>query len=220
MTTLAVAAMLASPQFQRVGLATHPFHQYSYIQDAGSFAYTGVHSVRPDVAVTKSNPGPCAAVPYVNNPMYFTQWVSFDDANDTGVELGTGHGCTGQRYYFWGYTFQGTWFPQGEDWSVPLNTDTWMDLHRSAEVWYWNINGANKYTRLWNAVGSRSLAGLESWDGHANSPWVTVHTINKTLSESAWIAFNGAGFVDANMCGVRLAPDKWQERQPAQGTPC
>lgn len=201
---------------------THAFHKYSVARDGAQFAYTGVYSSRTDAVPSGLTPGPCPAIPYQYKPVYYTQWVILTTSASDWVEVGTAHGCVGQRYWFWGYGWQGGWYPLGEEWSVPLQTN-YYDIHRLAEVWYWEINGLNRATKTWNAVGPRVEAGLESYNGHVDAQWVSHLSLNKTLSESVWYAWSGTtvAYLDGpEMCGQLVSATTYRTRQAAPGTAC
>lgn len=197
-----------------VALATHGFHNYAIMQDKNQFAYTGVYSTRTDQVPTGLNPGPCPAIPYQNNPVYYTQWVIIKDSPLEWVELGSGYGCVGQRYWFWGYGANGNWNSLGAEWNFPLQQN-YYDIHRLAEFWFFDINGQNMGTKFWNAVGIRVEAGLESYNGHIDVPWTTHWQLQKTLSESPWYYWTNsvAPPPGSLMCGQKLSDTSFRDRQ-------
>jgi hypothetical protein len=203
-------------------LATHTFHKYSVVRDSGQFAYTGVYSTRTDAVPSGLTPGPCTATPFQNSPVYYTQWVVINSQATDWVEMGTGYGCEGQRYWFWGYAWQGTWYPIDTEWFFPLQQN-YYDIHRVGEIWYFNINGVNKAIKPWNAVGVYVDAGLESYNGHVNTGWISHWELQRTLSESSWYYWSGtyvAALHTPEMCGQLVSSTNYRTRQAAPGTAC
>lgn len=217
--TLAVILAVSTPQLAEA----QSFHKYAIAKDGSQFAYTGVYSSRIDQAPTGGqNPGPCSAVPYQGTPLYYTQWVIIRDGPNSVLdftELGLAHACVGQKYWYWGYGWNGTWYPLGEDWAPPLGQTNYYDLHRVAQVWYWNINGLNRATMTWNAVGIRVEGGLESYNANATTNYINHSQLQKTLSESPWYNFaNATSSVNSGLCGVWVT--QYTVFKTRQGTPC
>jgi hypothetical protein len=221
--SVAVAVVTLLGQPAAPAQATHAFHAYSYMQEWSSpYAYTGLYARRPETPVSGSPYSGCSTVPYSYQPVYFTQWVSINPGVDW-LEIGTGHQCSNDmKYWFWGYGWQGNWYPLGEEWNgIYFNEYHYFEVYRVATTWYWYINGLNRDTMYWNAVGTRVRVGMESWNGHTTTPWTTIDTMNKTISEGPYTPLSYTStVVNTQMCGQPLSANSYQARERAATGTC
>jgi hypothetical protein len=170
-----------------------------------------------------AHPGPCPVIPFQNRPVYYLQWVIITDPQWDWVELGSAYQCVGQRYWFAAYGDGGVFHALFAEWNFPVQQN-FYDIHRLAEWWSFDINGLNKYTFPWNAVGIRNEAGLESWNGHVDTVWIDHWQLQRTLSEGPWgpwccmSTFPPPGAPE--MCGQKVSNTHYRTRQAAPGTSC
>lgn len=198
-----------------------PAFAYRTYSIAHSFGYgnitnnvTGVYVIRSDVSVTSSGKlgGGSCDIPEQNYPVYQTQWIPLVSATHDWIELGTGHQCSITRWWYWGFGWQDTWYPQGRILGVPASSTDYFDIHRVGEYWYWQINGVQRGSAYyWNAIGQHAEAGLESYDDHAFIPVHIYGNLLVTMSEGAWTPWNSlSAHLEAGLCGAVISSSQYE----------
>lgn len=211
--TIALVLLVAAPS-----TATHDgFHQYSKADEHSlGYTYRGVRLYREDM-----NPGGVpsdgCSNPYSGHPVYQTQWIVLNSSASSWVEGGTGHQCAGSyRYRFWGYGWNGSWYPQGSQ----QTTETYVRRLRSL---FRNNNGDWSYVVGSTALGSNfvnwsvegvAAAGLESYASGAAVGGHAYDTLQyyRGGSWSNWAGFDGNS-VGSQMCGRWWTATEWRAAQ-------
>lgn len=198
--------------------ATHDgFHQYSTASEH-SFGYTyrGVRLHREDM-----NPGGLPAdgcsSPFSGHPVYQTQWVILNAAATSWIEGGTGHQCSANnRYRFWGYGYNGTWYPSGTQSITETYVRRLRSLHSNASgQWSYVVGsttlGSNFVT--WNVTGV-VRAGLESYATNAAVGGHAYDTLQhlRSTTWTNWAGFDGTS-VHSQMCGRWWTATEWRAAQ-------
>lgn len=109
-------------------------------------------------------------------------------------------------------------------WGFATTSARVFQIYRVAEVWHFLVGNTEEASMTWNAVGPYVQAGIESYNPNVGTNYLVHNSMNKTLSESGWIAFNGSASVggqnSARMCSQYLSASSFQEKQFAVGTSC
>jgi len=192
------------------------------MRDADAWMYsqggehTGAYQRRVDAApLSGQDPGPCQTSPYGPNSIYYPMTMLITLGSGLWVEtidLGTGHGCQGQRYWYWAYRVNNVWRHIDAEWNIPLR-ENYFDIHRLRDgYWRWDVNGVNKYTMGWNTNARDVSYGYESYNSAAETPWVTYDLLQKTMNDGPWVNLNGSLFGEGP-CAVKISSNAFQQRQ-------
>lgn len=215
---LALAMLAVEP-----AAAQSSFHRYSVAYET-SFpgAFTGVSVVRDDVGLHTQGNG--CFMPFSGTPVYQTQWVILPSTGggQNWMEIGTGHQCSDLfRYWFWGYGFDGLWYPVGTQSGIGPGTHRFQVYRHSGNQWDWYIDASHMAGPLsWTNIGNQVRAGLESYDGFAVVSNHTYRELQMTVNQSPWTNWAGMDFSDvtsAPMCGGWNNATQWRA---SENSPC
>lgn len=193
------------------------FHSYSHVtEDSRTNEFTGLSVTRIDRAVEQATTG-CDAF-YSGNPIYQTQWVFITQNAQNWIELGTGHQCNDRdRFWFWGYGYQGDWYPVGEQGQRVNGESHRFRLSRAAgDTWIWQVDGNFKGQMVWSTKGHSVVTGLESWAREGVVMYYSHNDLQFIINQGQWTSWSGRDFrrVDApEMCGEWEASDQWRAAQ-------
>jgi hypothetical protein len=194
------------------------FDRHSHGIESSRGDYRGVAVTRWDNTMRGiPNDGCTISRPFDGHPMYQTQWVIVGD--DDWIELGTGHQCNDTfRYWFWGYGFNGGWFPRGTRGIPGTQKHTFRTWRDGATAWRYEIDVTRMATLEWNVQGVRVEAGLESYaqngttENQGQPGTQNYESLQHRSALGNWLSWAGRdGQVEnAPLCGSWLNDITWR----------
>lgn len=165
MAALSVSVMLGLVNPASVAGAT-TFHEYSRGVISAATNFTGLEQTRYDHTMKISSGSTCTVHFYHGDPVYQDQWVQIAGITDTWVELGTGHQCSTNEFWFGAYGYKGSF---NLLWTLGIfgGTDHSFFLYAvtvsGGQHWRWTIGSTQHYTWANGWKGNKEYAGMESW---------------------------------------------------------
>ncbi|WP_300677720.1 hypothetical protein [Nocardioides sp.] len=189
------------------------FHGYSNaIEDNHAGHYTGLQMNRVDRAITQGTNG-CSTF-FSGYPTYQTQWLKVTSTTNW-MELGTGHQCGDtMRYWYWGYGFNGVWYPMGEALGVTAGVSHEFRIARAGtDDWHFRVDGALKASLAWAVSGAADIVGLESYGPGTTTATYSSTSLKDTLDGGSWQYWggkNGSRVDTPEMCGGWNSATSWR----------
>jgi hypothetical protein len=222
---LTVSLVVANPQLALAGTG----RWYSVLFDySGSGVQTGALSVHAYTGLSVPTGTNCNIV-YADdaNPIYLTQWVTFNQQATEHVEVGYAWQCNSVGYRFWGYRTGGTWHRLGEEFlGLDANGHYFATYQLTTDGranWYFEIDGVRKPGTYSSALKGQFVdVGIEtSYQSNAAvNHWFSQ--LQLTINQSPWQPWgSGSQFtrVDAgaSLCGIKRSTTQWSA---AEANPC
>jgi hypothetical protein len=208
-------------------VADSSFHEYAVGWDLHHGPYDGIGVTRPDITLTNmGQSSDCSSTSTTaDGPFVFqSQWVAFGAASDGNwVELGTGHRCNTNMFWYWGYGLKSAWYPLGtknQAYIGPPATHR-FSMWRASNSWTYEVdNTTMQSTTSWGTnAGNEIDFGLESWDANADTAGTPYSGISFLDSHGSSEPISGreSESVDNNMCGQWGNDTQWWA---GEGTGC
>lgn len=148
--------------------------------------------------------------------------MSITSNGQNWIELGTGHQCADAlRYWYWGYGYQGDWYPLGEPSGRAAGVKhTFRTVRSGGSTWKFRIDGTVKGSMTWADQGARVRTGLESYGGSAVVTKYKQSDLKSTIDQGSWTNWSGfdGSIVDApEMCGGWNTASSWRS---SENSPC
>lgn len=201
------------------------FHQYSVgVESTGASGFTGVQSTRLDSTITGIPNSGCTSA-FSGDPVYQTSWVILTSDAQNWMELGTGHQCQGTyNYWFWGYGSSGAWHPLGTQLGITLGASHTFKIRRALasgtgeETYFFDVDLANKGSKVSSSSGVKVEAGLESYWNPVNVIY-TLTSLKSQKNDGSFVSWSGrdAMILGASMCGSWVSDTSWEA---GEGSPC
>ncbi|MGH3850005.1 MAG: hypothetical protein ACRDRT_09925, partial [Pseudonocardiaceae bacterium] len=148
---------------------------------------------------------------------YQTQWAIVTADSQNWIELGTGHKCQNYRFWYWGYSYQGTWNPLGTQ-AVPVGSHNFTVgrvWNGGNPIWYWSIDGNTKNAIYWNTGADHVDAGLETYETNAVVAPHGYQYLRWAIYDQGGQFWTGrdATVVNGGLCGRWEADNDWRASQ-------
>ncbi len=197
------------------------FHCYAIGWDNTHGPYDGIGVTRNDINISGIAAGSnCAGVPgsgwsISGGVAYQSQWITLAGAQGQDwEELGTGHRCDYENFWYWGYGLNGAWYPLGtENQSyIGPNAQHRFSIYRTGNTWHYEIdNTVMGATADWGTTTGTSIQfGLESWDAGASTtgqPYSDISYLSSGTSHA--ISGRQGTTIDPWMCGQWSSDTEW-----------
>jgi hypothetical protein len=174
--------------------------------------YFGVALEREDIYVYVPNDGNCNVT--YTGLMARQMQVRLIDASN-GLQMGTVHKCNAVDFWFAGYTFNGTWYPQSY-WDGPSNQTHSFFIARTGFLGYneFRVDLTTLGTVNWAATGSSIHAGLHTYTDQAVASSHTYRTLVRQSSPgggwAGWVSPVYPNIASPLMCGGFWGPTIWR----------
>lgn len=205
------------------------FHCYAIGWDNTHGPYWGLGVTRSDINISGIAAGSnCSAAPTINpgttewsfpgggGIAYQSQWITLaGQQGQDWEELGTGHRCNYENFWYWGYGLNANWYPLGvhNQSYIGPNAQHRFSIFRAGNTWYYQVdNTTMSTTPNWGTTTGTSVQfGLESWDSGASTtgqPYFNIQYVNGN-AQSVNISGRQGTTVDPWMCGVWSSDTEW-----------
>jgi hypothetical protein len=191
------------------------FHGYSVgRENTGGSGFTGLQVTRTTTAVTGLPNDGCTGH-YTGTPVYQTSWLIITADAQNWDEIGIGHQCNDtNRYQFWGYGENGSWFSLG---TAATNNGV-SHVYKISRSFtgshyydFWSIDGVTKASLLSIQRGVRVEAGLESYCQGCHTVYNNT-SLKYQKNEGTFVSWAGrdSTSISGGMCGAWLSDTSWR----------